>query len=1150
MSEAPQSCNGSLEDRVAEVVDAFMGEVHAGGRPDVEEYTRRHPEMASVLRQVLPALGVLGPAESGEGARDGGVPGRGCLGDYRLLREVGRGGMGVVYEAEQVSLGRRVALKALPFAATMDPRHLQRFHNEARAAACLDHPHVVKVHAVGSDRGVHYYAMQFIDGVTLAEIIARQQRPAPTQAGGPASAARGEPTTAYAPGPGPQARTADGASSATQPAPRDRAYYRRVAEWGIQAAEALEHAHGLGIVHRDVKPANLMLDAHGKLWVTDFGLARTAADSGLTLTGDLLGTLRYMSPEQALARHGLVDHRTDVYSLGATLYELLTLEPAFPGHDRAELLRQIAFEDPRPPRRLNRAVPAELETVVLKAMEKDPNARYATAKELAEDLRRWLDDRPIRARRPTLGQRLRRWARRHRAAVGAALAVLVVAALAVAGSVGWAARDRAARRQAAERAAAELLDGAWQACEGGRWQEAATAVRKAEALLEGSTSAGLRQRLRELQDDLAMRQTLLEARLLSAGGASDGLHLDVWKSDAAYARAFADYGIDVMGLDPRQAGARVRARAIRLELVAALEDWAAERWSARGVQEGSWKHVLAAAGAADPDPRRDRVRAALLRGDRAGLERLAASQGIEQLPPSTLQLLAKGLQAHGARERAIGLLRAAQRRHPDDFWANFDLAYALQHLAHPRLEEAARFYTAARALLPSSAAPVINLGHALLGRGQPDEALACFQEAIRLEPDDVVAHNNLGVALRRKGRLDEAITSYREALRLKPDYAEARSNLARALRDKGLLDEAIAEYRKVVRLKPGDAEAHASLGLALRPKGRLDEAIAEYREALRLKPDYAEAHVNLGNALRDQGKLDEAIAEHREALRHKPDLAEAHKNLGVALRDKGRLDEAIAEHREAIRLKPDYVEARSNLGLALLERGRPDEAIAALREAVRLKPDHAEAHSNLGAILAMRGRPDEAIAALREALRLKPDCVEAHVNLGIRLAGQGKLAEAIACYREALRHKPDLAGALNNLAWLLATAPEAKYRDAPRAVELARRAVKRDPRKGNPWGTLGVACYRNGDWKAAAEALSRSTRLNPTGHASHFFFLAMAHWRLGEKGQARTWYDRGVAWMEKNSPKDEELKRFRAEAEGLLGIKNAQPATERQATKP
>src|SRR5262249_55841455 len=207
-----------------------------------------------------------------------------------------------------------------------------------------------------------------------------------------------------------------------------------VANLGVQAAEALEHAHQQGVIHRDVKPSNLMLDGRGHLWVTDFGLARVHGEPGQTQTGDVVGTLRYMSPEQALGRREQVDHRTDIYSLGCTLYELLTLQPAFPGCDRQEVLRRVIAEEPAAPRRLDRSVAAELEVIVLKAMAKAPEERYATAQELAEDLQRFLKDEPIRARRPTPWQLLRRWARRHRAAVVAtAVSAVVVLVLAVVG---------------------------------------------------------------------------------------------------------------------------------------------------------------------------------------------------------------------------------------------------------------------------------------------------------------------------------------------------------------------------------------------------------------------------------------------------------------------------------------------------------------------------------------------------------------------------------------------------------------------------------------------------------------------------------------------------------------------------------------------
>jgi serine/threonine protein kinase len=430
MKIAATVADASVESLVGQIADEFTQRLNGGERPSVEEYVDRYaqerPEIAALLREVLPALGLLRRPDVGAALADADPNLAAPLGDFRLVREIGQGSMGVVYEAQQLSLKQRtVAVKVLPFAATLDPRQLQRFKNEAQAAASLHHEHVVPVYCVGCERGVHYYAMQYIDGRSLAVVIEELRRLAGLEPDDP------QRTGPYLPAPSAGQDTSAMAALTTEGANRSPEFFRTVARLGLEAADGLAHAHRTRVLHRDIKPANLLVDNRCSLWITDFGLAQMRSDTRLTRTGELLGTLRYMSPEQALAKRVAVDGRTDVYSLGATLYELLTLEPVFNGSDRQELLRQIAFEDPRPLRSHNRSIPRDLETIVATALAKAPAHRYASATDLAEDLHRFLNDQPIKAMPEGWLRWLWRKTRRHAASilVGLAAAITTVVLL-------------------------------------------------------------------------------------------------------------------------------------------------------------------------------------------------------------------------------------------------------------------------------------------------------------------------------------------------------------------------------------------------------------------------------------------------------------------------------------------------------------------------------------------------------------------------------------------------------------------------------------------------------------------------------------------------------------------------------------------------
>jgi serine/threonine protein kinase len=388
------------------------------------------------------------------------------LGDFELLHELGRGGMGVVYRARQISLNRPVALKVLSGGLGLTPRAVQRFRREAEAAGRLHHTNIVPIYATGEADGIHYYAMELVAGPSLDQAIAQMRtvasaadpgqetasvdpRPAaplddPQPAAGPGGKAVASSATTGGRAPG-ESTTSLGTSGE---------YFDSIARRLAEVAEALDYAHKNGVIHRDIKPSNLLLSPDGRVSINDFGLARMLEEPGMTVTGEFMGSPGYMSPEQITAGRAPLDHRTDIYSLGATLYEALTLEPPFRGERRDQVIAQVVHKEPRAPRKLNKKVPLDLETICLKAMDKDPDLRYQSGAAMAEDLRRFVNRFAIAARPLGPVQRVVKWAKRH-PALAAALAVALLAGLAAVGFAIEATRAQEHARDQARRSAIE-----------------------------------------------------------------------------------------------------------------------------------------------------------------------------------------------------------------------------------------------------------------------------------------------------------------------------------------------------------------------------------------------------------------------------------------------------------------------------------------------------------------------------------------------------------------------------------------------------------------------------------------------------------------------------------------------------------------------
>jgi serine/threonine protein kinase/tetratricopeptide (TPR) repeat protein len=1111
------------------------------------------------------------------------------IGPYKLLEQLGEGGFGVVFLAEQTGpVRRKVALKVLK--PGMDTRQvIARFEAERQALAIMDHPNIAKVFDGGATvSGRPYFVMELVRGVPITDFCDQNRL-----------------------------------------TPRERL------ELFLHVCQAVQHAHQKGIIHRDLKPSNVLVSRHDTtpvVKVIDFGVAK-ALGQELTdktlFTGlaQMIGTPLYMSPEQAGMSDLDVDTRSDIYSLGVLLYELLTGRTPFDrerfkgvGYD--ELRRIIREEEPpKPstrlselkdslpsisaqrhtePAKLTKLVRGELDWIVMKALEKDRNRRYETANGFAQDVHRYLADEAVLACPPSVGYRLRKFTRRNKG--GLAVAALVLFFLVLLGSsVGWAVRDRAAReaeaaRQQGERQGKvagqiELISAEVDQLEGEqKWPDALAAARRAEAAVAGGEAdEATAQRARERLRDLVFIDRLEQLRMERVTTA--------WQdTEPAFARAFRDYGVDIEALPVEASIERLKARpALAIPLAAALDDWAfLRRRPLRGDAAG-WKRLVAVARGIDADPLRDQLRSTWGRPvseTQDELRRLADSIDVRAHHPATLFTLADTLQQVQLRGSAVRVLRDAQSVYPGDYWLNAALGHFLH--AEKDLEGAILFTTVAVSLRPRSLWGNANLPFFLSEYGKLDEAIAAHRRNIEVNPKRPEAYTGLGITLRAHGKPDEAVAACRKAIGLEPSNSFAYYHLGRALRDQNrraeanaAFDKAIELFRKAIELNPKAGHRYWNLGLALHDRGKLKAAIDAFRTAIAFDPK-SPANSNLGETLRAQRKLDEAIDVYRKAVEADPKDG-PYNNLGNVLLERGKPDEAIDVYRKAIKVGPKNATAYHGLGIALLRQKKVDEAIVAFRTAIELDPRSKYApYIGFGNALRDQKRLPEAIAAYRKAIEVDPKYTAAagYINLSGVFERLNRLDEAIdACRkaietdqdyatetaygqlgsilrkrgsvdktdsvfgeiervaRKAFRQRPDdartrnaLAQCLNGWAYVLATLLEPKLRDPGRALSLAQETAELAPKNGMFWRTLGVAHYRTGNWTAARGALEKSIQLG-FQRSSSFFFLAMAHWRLGEKDKARGWYDRAVRWMDRNQPKSEDLRRFRAEAEELLKLK-------------
>ncbi|HXX93614.1 MAG TPA: tetratricopeptide repeat protein [Planctomycetota bacterium] len=788
-----------------------------------------------------------------------------AIGKYVRVSRIGAGGMGEVYRAWDRDLGRWVALKFLKHD---EPEELARFQREARTAARLSHPHIASVYEVGEAGGKPFIAMQFVDGQTFARF------------------------------------------------PRNRV--REVVELVRDAALAIHHAHEQGVVHRDLKPANLMVESstsvgRPRVFVMDFGLARqTQVDSSLSVAGQILGTPAYMSPEQARGDLAAVGERSDLYSLGATLYEMLTDRPPFQEKDVYGLLKKVVEAEPVPIRKLTPKVDRDLETIVMKCLEKDPGRRYGTALEFAQDLGRWLGGEAILAHPPSTAYRAWKFASRRKGilsvAAGGVAAVTLVAGILIPKVLAQS-RAREADRQSAflrEQALKEL---------GSLWAEA--------VVVKEWTRQAFRQPA-QIRDELQ--------KVIGKVGDYIRRHPDHPQGYYVRARERRDFG-DFAGAE-EDLGEATRLAPAFAPGWALLARVKLDRYyhALFGADELTRMEQTAAA-----ESLLGQAQQALARGWSGGAEGLAVerwglSRTREDEINDTVVRALEELWTAKNEPGAIALVREAQERSPSEEYCRL-----LGNWSHDAAGKAA-WYDRELQIAPHFAAGYFDRGNARAATGNPAGAIEDFTRAVTIDPLHALAFGNRGVARQERGDFRGAVEDFTRQMELEPGVATARCHRAMAYHDLGELDRALEDFNGALAVDSRLTRGYYGRGLLWMDRGELEKARADLTRAVEISPKFAEAYTNLGLLSAEKGDMEGAIREFTRAIEARPGYARAYYNRGLARWTRKDGAGAIEDYTRALEAEPRYVDALANRGLVRQASGALDAAIADFERALDVAP--------------------------------------------------------------------------------------------------------------------------------------------------------------------------------------------------------------------
>ncbi len=1089
--------------------DAYLDDVcgtDAELHAEVQRLLAAHAEPASILEPAPVAATVTYKPVLGPGA---------IIADrYVLVSKIGEGGMGEVWVAKQNEpVKRKVALKLIKTG--MDSKAvLARFEAERQALAMMDHPNIAKVLDAGiTAAGQPFFVMELVNGMALTKFC-----------------------------------------DDARLTPRERL------ELFVPICQAVQHAHQKGIVHRDLKPANILVtlyDGRPVPKVIDFGVAKALAgklteESLSTQFGAVVGTFEYMAPEQAGLTAIDIDTRADIYSLGVILYELLTGLRPFDGKRLRkaaldEMVRIIREEEPSKPstrlstdealpslaavrrmepNRLMALLRGDLDSMVMKAMEKDRNRRYETANGFARDVQRFLADEPVEAQPPSLGYRLGKFLKRNK---GTVLATSVIAALLLIGlftgtaGILWHEKvvaDQAAadaRRDAAEvkrKADDERRQTQLDAAEAKRKADdeqkqaqldAAEAKRKADAERKQTLAE---RKITEAVEQAEKSRAEYQAVLRQSGGVFELLNEPKrWQAQIKLAREAVDRAKAVLANADAEAPANpdFNARIRHLETLLSRDE--ADRVLALKLEKiHSERFSLEQK---RPDLRRPaeqyarafaEFRAADIAVPSAEVAAQLAALPIKEQLVSALDdwaVVSFGIKQESLSER---LLEIGRRAAPDPVWGDrlrqIEVRRekkVLQELikAGPPSGMSVPLLSMVGAFLPAGdPAKVawlrqardhyqgdfwlnVELGTALQ-YVDPVEAAGCFRAALVVRPKSAYAYGNLGAVLALQKKLPEAVAAFQKAIELDSNYAYAHDHLGIALRTQNKLAAAIAAHEKALKIDPNYGHAYNNLGITLRDQKKLPEAIAAFRKAVKLDPDDDFALHNLGNALIEDKKLSEGAEALRKAVALEPKDPFIYNSYGQALLSQQKYSEAIAAFQKAIKADLNYVFGYYNVGIALRDQDKQREAIVAFRKAADLDPKFAAAYSNLGEAFRKLKKYPEAVAAFQKAVDIEPKNPAGYFNLGNLQLEYKKLPEAVAEYETAIDLDPKFAAAYLNLG----TARK-EQKNLPAAATAYRKAIALNQSYPIAYYNLGNVLHRQKNLPEAIAVLRKAISLAP-----------------------------------------------------------------------